>query len=160
MWSRLIVLLARIDLPPLQPIGVIHVNSLPRSIKIKSPRAALAMSVAGLLHSAKRQMNLRSDRRCVDISNPRLQIAHRLERQVDVAGIQRRRKPILNTIGKTNRLIEVVAFNDTHDRSKHFFPGNTHLRAHPAEHRGTKEKSLVQSFPPASPGQQTSPFLG
>src|SRR5271155_1424519 len=100
--------LARIDLGPLQTVGIIHVDRFPRSVKIKRSSAPFAMPVAGLLDPAERQMHFSPNRRRVDVGDAGLQVAHRLQRQVYVAGIERSGKPILDSIRDGNRLVETV----------------------------------------------------
>src|SRR5258708_34704582 len=80
-----------INLRALQPVGVVDIHRLPRAVKIKRARSAFPVTVAGVLHSPEGQMHLRPDRRRVHIGNPGLQVTHRFEGQVHVAGIERSR---------------------------------------------------------------------
>ena len=99
-----------IDLRPLQAVGIIYVDRFPRCVKIQRAGAAFAMPVAGLLDTAEGQMHFSPNGRRVDVSDAGFQVTHRLQRQVYVAGIESRGKPVLDAIRDPYRLVETVAF--------------------------------------------------
>src|ERR1700744_3309470 len=98
--------LSCVDLRSLQAVGIVDVDRFPRGIKIERAGAAFAMPVAGLLHSAKGQMHFSSNGRRVDISDAGFHVPHHLQRQVYVARIQCREKPLLDAIRNPYRLGE------------------------------------------------------
>src|SRR6185503_11868291 len=85
-----------VDLRALQLARVVHVDGLPLSIEVERCLPRLAMSVAGCLRAAERQVHLRTGRARVDVRDPRVQVAHRTERLVHVAREDRRRQAELD----------------------------------------------------------------
>src|SRR5579863_1394501 len=79
-----------VDLGLLQLVGIIDVNRLPLGVKINRPDATLAVTIAGCLGSAERQMHFGSNGRCVDIGDPCIKIADRRERLVHILRVQGR----------------------------------------------------------------------
>src|SRR6476660_3332809 len=78
-----------VNLGPLQPPREVHVDRLPLRVRVERRVAGLAVAVAGLLPAAEWQVRLGAGRAGVDVDDPRLEVAHRPERGVRVAGEDR-----------------------------------------------------------------------
>src|SRR5438477_6159331 len=94
-----VALLRTINLRALQPVRVVHVHGFPLGVKIDCTNAALAVSVPRGLHPSEGQVHLGADGGRIDVSDARMQVAHRGERLVHVARVDGRRQAVLNAIG-------------------------------------------------------------
>src|SRR5690242_11045499 len=71
-----------VNLRPLQLVRIVDIERLPLGIEINGRNRRLAVTVAGLLCAAERQVRLRSDGRRIHIDDAGVDIAHRRERLV------------------------------------------------------------------------------
>src|SRR4051812_32661923 len=85
MTSRSGSSLVVVDLRALQLAAVVDVDRLPLGEDVERGLPRFAVAVARLLHSAEREVNLCAGRSGVDVGDAGLQVAHRLERLVDIA---------------------------------------------------------------------------
>src|SRR5882724_10440279 len=83
-----------IYLRALQTARVVDVDRLPLREDVESGLPRLAVTVAGVLRAAERQMHLGAGRAGVDVRDPRLQVAHGAERLVHVAREDGGREPV------------------------------------------------------------------
>src|SRR6516225_12094485 len=90
------LLLRSIDMRLLQLVGIVHVHRLPLGIELDCADAALAMTIARGLHSAKWKVYFRADGRSIDVRNAGIQVAHSCECLVDILRIDRRRQAIFD----------------------------------------------------------------
>ena len=74
------------------------------------------MAVARRLGAAERQVHFRADGGRVHVEETRVDIAHRREGLVDVAGVDRGRQSIGHVVGNPDRLVERPAGEHRHDR--------------------------------------------
>src|SRR6266481_288106 len=137
------ILFKCINLRALQAIRVIDVHRFPLSIKVNSADSPFTMSVAGGLGAAKGQMHFSANGGSVDIGNASVNIAHGLERPVDVACVNGRGEAIWNAIGNLHRMFEAVTGNHAHDRTKNFFLSKAHFGVNVSEDRGGKEPAVI-----------------
>src|SRR2546422_8030737 len=94
-----------VDLSPLQLSREVYVDDLRLRVEVVHLPAALAVPVAGLLHSAERQVRFSADGGRVDVGDPGVQLVHRAERGVHVPRVQRAKKPVLHAVDrKSTRL--------------------------------------------------------
>jgi len=91
----------------LQLPRVIDVDRLPLGEDVERGLARLAVAVARALDAAERQVHLGADRARVDVGDPGLEVSHRAEGDVHVAGEDRRREPELDPVRDANRLVHV-----------------------------------------------------
>ena len=68
----------------------------------------LAVAVAGLLPAAEREVRLGAGRPGVDVDDAGLEVAHRPEGRVDVAGEDRGRQAVADLVGGRHRLVVAV----------------------------------------------------
>src|SRR5205085_9981095 len=87
-----------INLRPLQGSGVIDVNRLPLAEHVNACDAGLAMAIPRLLHTTERQMHFGTDRRSVHVEDAGVHVAHRRERLVHVARVNRFLQAVVHTI--------------------------------------------------------------
>ncbi len=76
-----------IDLGALEFVGIVDVHGFPFGEEIDGSDGGFAMTVAGLLRAAKRQMRFGADGRSIHINDARIEILDRGKRAVDVARI-------------------------------------------------------------------------
>src|SRR5438552_13107017 len=84
--------LRRIDLRALKLARVIDVDRLPLGVDVERGAAGLTMTVAGRLHTAERELDLRTDGARVDVDDPGLGVAHEAERVIHVPRVDRARE--------------------------------------------------------------------
>src|SRR4029453_18787991 len=93
-----------VDLRALERAGVVDVDGLPLREHVQGGLAGLAVTVAGLLDAAEREVHLGADRARVDVRDPGLEVAHRAERAVHVAREDRRGEPVPDAVRDAERL--------------------------------------------------------
>src|SRR5713226_8915551 len=96
----------RVDLCALQPVGEVHVNRLPLRIEVDGGNAGLAVAVAGLLGAPEGQMRFRANGGRVDVDDPGVEVARGLKSLVDVARVDRSRKPVDDAVGDLQRVFQ------------------------------------------------------
>src|SRR5580765_5641721 len=75
-----------VDLRSLEATAEVDVDRFPLGERVERRMAGLAVAVAGLLPAAEREVRLGPGRPGVDVDDPGLEVAHRPERGVGVAG--------------------------------------------------------------------------
>src|SRR5580698_2105697 len=86
------------------------------------------MAVAGGLHSAEWEMHFGADGGRVDVSDSSLEIAYPTESFVDIFGVKRGRKAVLDVVGDFDGVCEIFAGDDGNHRAEDFFLGDAHFR--------------------------------
>src|SRR5262249_53356712 len=102
-------LIDRIDLGPLQFVGVIDINRFPLGIEVYSPQASLTMPIAGGFGAAERQMHFSANGRCVHVGNSGIDVAHSAESPVHIARIDGGGEAIGHAVGDVDGLLEALA---------------------------------------------------
>src|SRR3954447_6593831 len=123
-----------VDLRALQLAAVVDVDRLPFGEDIERGLAGFAVAVARLLHAAEREVHLGAGRAGVDVGDAGLQVAHRLERLVDVAREDRRREAVLDAVRGANRILEGVDRDQRRGRPEDLLLRDAHLRVDVGEH--------------------------
>src|SRR3954452_15644992 len=108
----------RIDLRALQRAGVVDVARLPFREHVDAGHACFAMTVACLLRAAERQMRFRADGRSVHVEDAGVHVAHREERVVHVARVDRRRQSVAHAVADLDRILERLARDHRGHRSE------------------------------------------
>src|SRR3954447_21540099 len=85
MSDRLVV-----DLGSLEPAAEVDVDRLPLRERVERDVARLPVAVARVLPATEREVRLGARGACVDVHDPRLEVADRPERRVHVTGVDRR----------------------------------------------------------------------
>src|SRR5437660_11109708 len=106
------VLLRIIDLRPLQPVGIIHINGLPLGVELNGSQPALAMSIACGFGASERQRHLGADGGRVDIGYAGIDVAHGPESIIHIARVNSRRAAIGHAIRYLTRLVETITGNE------------------------------------------------
>src|SRR6187200_2256833 len=78
-----------VDLGPLESAAEIDVDRLPLGERVERDVPGLAVAVPRVLPAAEREVRLGARRARVDIDDAGLEVAHRAEGRVDVAGVDR-----------------------------------------------------------------------
>src|SRR6476469_1156399 len=91
-------LLLVVDLRALEAPGEVDVDRLPLGVRIEGGMAGLAMAVAGLLPAAEREVRLGAGRPRVDVDDPGLEITHRAEGGIGIAGEDRRAQAVAGLV--------------------------------------------------------------
>src|SRR5436190_14896623 len=110
-WSAAVkarTLRGSVDLRLLELPRVVDVDRLPLGEDVERGLTGFAVAVAGVLGPAEREMHLGADRPRVDVRDPGLEVAHRAEGRVHVAGEDRRRKPELDPVRDADRLVDIL----------------------------------------------------
>ena len=74
----------------LQAAAIINVHGFPLGEEVEDRPAALAVTVASLLHAAERHVCFSADCRCVDVGDAGFHVAYCLERIVDILRVDGR----------------------------------------------------------------------
>ena len=85
-----ISVLSVVDLGPLEPARVVHVDGLDLAELLDAAAAGLPEAVAGVLRAAERKRDLGADRRGVDVDDARVDALDGVEARADVAAVDRR----------------------------------------------------------------------
>src|SRR5689334_13031328 len=120
--------LVGVDLRLLESTREVDVDRLPLGEHVEARDARLAMAVARVLATAERQVHLGADRGRVDVEDPRLEVAHRRERLVDVLRVDRARQAVRDRVRDPDALLER---RDRHDRrhgTEDLLAGDPHAR--------------------------------
>src|SRR5262249_13291777 len=127
-------MLLRVDLRTLELAAVVDVDRLPLGEYVERRLPGLAVTVAGLLHAAEREVHLSARRSRVDVCDAGLQVAHRLERLVDVAREDRRREAVLHAVRGGDGLLERLDGDERGRRPEEPLLRDAHLRLDVREH--------------------------
>ena len=138
-----------VDLRALELARVVDVDRLPLGEDVERRLAGLAVAVAGRLDAAERQVHLGAGRAGVDVGDPGLEVAHRAEGAVDVAGVDRGREPVLHRVRRGDRLLEALDRDQRGRRPEDLLLRDPHLRVDVGEHRRAVEEAVAVR--PASP---------
>src|SRR5690606_34628231 len=125
---------------------IIHVTNLRLRIELVHLPPSFAMPVPRLLNSAERHVGFRTDGGRVYVRNPVVQPLQRAERQVYIAGIQRRRQPVLHPVVHLECLRRIVHTNHGENRTKDLLLLDPRARLHPREDRRQVEEAAIQRF--------------
>ncbi len=106
-------------------------------------------------------MNFGADGRGVDVDDAGVDVTHRAEGIVDVAGVDRRRQAILDAVGDVDRLVQRFDGNDRRDRAEDLLLRDTHIRPHIAEDRRLVEVTVrvAALFEPVAAEQDRGALL-
>src|SRR6185369_7661822 len=145
-----------VNLGPLQPTAEVDVDRLPFRVRVEGGVAGLAMAVAGLLPTAEREVDLGARRAGVDVHDARLEVAHRPERGVRVAGDDRGREAVARLVDRRDRALVVVDRHDREDRPEDLLLGDPVHRLDGAEDPRLEEVAVakVAVARPAAAGDQ------
>src|SRR5258705_9086099 len=133
-----------VDLGALQPAAEIDVDRLPLGVRVERDVAGLAVAVAGLLPATERQVRLRPGRPGIDVYDPRLEVAHRAERLVHVAGEDARRQAEAGLVQRQHRRAVVVDRDHGQDRPEDLLLADPIHGPDAGEDRGLEEIALQQ----------------
>src|ERR1700758_1593472 len=98
-----------VDLRFLQFIGVVDIDRLPLGVEVNRADAALAVSVASGFGTAEGQMDLRANRRGIDVGDAGIQIANRGEGLVYIFRVDSRREAVLDSVGDFDGVFHAIA---------------------------------------------------
>ena len=136
---------ARVDLGLLELPRVVDVDRLPLGEDVERGLARLAVAVAGLLRAAEREMHLGADRARVDVGDARVEVAHRAERRVHVAGEDRRREAEADAVRRRATASSKSLDADQRGRrAEDLLLRDPHLRVDVAEDRRAVVEALVE----------------
>src|SRR5262245_59404397 len=138
-------ILELVDLGALQLPRVVDVDRLPLGVEVERRLPGLAMPVAGPLRAAEREMHLRPRRARVDVRDPRIEVAHRAERLVYVAGEDRGREAELDRVRSADRIVDVRCTDESRRVPEDLFLRDPHLGIDVAEDRRPVEEALVEA---------------
>src|SRR5207248_10114298 len=124
-----------VDLRLLEPPRVVDVDRLPLGEDVERGLARLAVTVAGVLRAAERQVHFGPDRPRVDVRDPGHEVAHRAEGLVHVTGEDRRREPVADSVRDAHRLVEVAHGDERRRRAEDLLLRDPHPRLDVAEDR-------------------------
>src|SRR5579872_7268724 len=134
---------AVVDLCPLQPVGVIHVDCFPLGVKVDGSATAFAVSIAGCFGATEGQVNFGANGGRIDVGDAGVQVAHGPEGVVDILCIEGGGEPILDSVGDLDRFFKAAAGNDADDRTKDLFLGDTHFGRHIGVDRWFEEVAVA-----------------
>src|SRR5580658_7472978 len=90
-------------------------------------------------------MHFGTNRRRIDIRDPRMKVAHGGEGPVHIFGIERGRQSVFDAIRYFDGIVKIVARNDRHYRAEYFFLSDAHFGIDIDEH-GWLHKIAVLIF--------------
>ncbi len=93
-------------------------------------------------------MNLGADRAGVDVGDAGVQVAHRAEGVVDVAGEDRRREAVLDAVRDRDRLVERAHADQCGGRPEDLLLRDPHRGPNIAEDRRAVVEAFVEPVPP------------
>src|SRR3989344_5968353 len=118
----------RVDLGPLQFARIIDVDGFPFRKNIERLRARFAVAVSGTLRASEGKVDLRPDRRRVDVGDPGLHIADRAHHPVNVLGVNGPRKAVDAVIEHLNRFVEGFHPDQNRHRAEYLLLRDGHAR--------------------------------
>src|SRR5437870_4415112 len=137
-------LLLVVDLGALQAPREVDVDRLPLGERVERGVTGLAVAVAGLLPAAEWQVRLGARRAGVDVDDARLEVAHRPEGRVRVAGEDRRRQAVVGLVERGHRLGVAIDRDDRQDRPEDLLLGDAVHRLHAGEDRRLEEVAVPE----------------
>src|SRR3990172_9115100 len=131
-----------VDLGSLQAARVVDVDRLPLGEHVERGLARLAVAVSGVLRTAEREVHLGAGRAGVDVGDPRLEVAHRAKRPIDVAGEDRRRQAVLDPVRDRDRLVEAAHADQRRRRAEDLLLRDAHAQLDAGKDRRTVVEAL------------------
>ena len=119
------------------------------------------MAVAGLFGATKGQVGLGADGWGVNINDAGVDIPHGLKGLIDVASVNRSRKPVDHVVGDFESVLEIVARNHTDHGAEDFLLRDAHLRVAVGEDGGFVEPAarIGAAFQPVTAGDELGSFV-
>src|SRR4051812_17171865 len=134
-----------VDLCPLERPGEIEIAHLGLRIELVDLPATLAVSVAGLLYSAERQMGLGADRWRVDVGDAIVELIEGAHGDIHVACVDRRGQAVAHVVVDRERLVDRPKAHDRQPRTENLFLLESRARLDARENRRLEKPAVRQS---------------